>query len=238
MDDANPAPGSRPLSASDSRRRNSFPAETVTIAAAASACNTATCTANAFDSDNTHRASSVEVPAGLLMPDSGCLARRGDRVAHGSGATGALLRSEQRPRGTDAAGKELHDSVSLCIEHGVRFLVVGVYTVAAHGHPRLTKDLDVWVWVDTENTARTATLFDESGFGSFGLSAEDFAVEGQVVQLGYPPNRIDIMTTIAGVDFEGCWERRTEVLVDSLAVPFIDLEVSNATSWLLATSKT
>ena len=67
-------------------------------------------------------------------------------------------------------------------------------------------------------------MLDEFGFGSLGLSAEDFVVEGQVVQLGYPPNRIDILTSIAGVDFEGCWERRTEVVLDSLTVPFIGLE--------------
>ena len=121
-------------------------------------------------------------------------------------------------------GKELHDFVLLCVEHGVRFLVVGGHAVAAHGHPRLTKDLDIWVWVDPENAKRLAAVLDESGFESLGLSAEDFAVEGQMVQLGYPPNRIGILTSIAGVDFDECWGRRTEVLLDSLAVPFIGLE--------------
>ena len=120
--------------------------------------------------------------------------------------------------------RELHEFVSLCVEHGLRFLVVGGYAVAAHGHPRLTKDLDVWVWVDSENATRMAEVLDEFGFGSLGLSADDFTVEGQVVQLGYPPNRIGIMTSIAGVDFEGCWERRTEFLLDSVAVPFIGIE--------------
>ena len=121
-------------------------------------------------------------------------------------------------------GSELQEFVSLCVQRGVRFLVVGGYAVAAHGHPRLTKDLDVWVWVDPENAARTAAVLDEFGFGSLGLSADDFAVEGQVVQLGSPPNRIAILTSIAGVDFGGCWERRTEVLLDSVAVPFIGLD--------------
>ena len=121
-------------------------------------------------------------------------------------------------------GKDLHDFVSLCLEHGVRFLVVGGYAVAAHGHPRLTKDLDVWVWIDPENAARMVRALDEFGFGSLGLTAEDFSEEGQVVQLGYPPNRIDILTSIAGVDFESCWDRRAEITLDSLAVPFIGLE--------------
>lgn len=120
--------------------------------------------------------------------------------------------------------RDLHEFVALCVEHGVRFLVVGGYAVAAHGHPRLTKDLDVWVWVDPDNAARMAEVLKEFGFGSLGLSAEDFAVEGQVIQLGYPPSRIDIMTSIAGVDFEGCWARKTEVMLDSVAVPFIGVE--------------
>ena len=89
---------------------------------------------------------------------------------------------------------------------------------------RLTKDLDIWVWIDPENAKRLAAVLDEFGFESLGLSAEDFAVESQVVQPGYPPNRIDILTSIAGVDFEGCWEQRTEIMLDSMAVPFIGLE--------------
>lgn len=67
-------------------------------------------------------------------------------------------------------------------------------------------------------------VLDEFGFGSAGLTEEDFAVEGPEVQLGRPPNRIDILTRIPGVDFESCWERREEHSLGSLAVPFISLE--------------
>ena len=121
-------------------------------------------------------------------------------------------------------GQDLHDFVSLCLKHEVRFLIVGGYAVAAHGHPRLTKDLDVWVWVDPENATRMVAALDEFGFGSLGLTAEDFSEQGRLLQLGYPPNRIDVLTGIAGVDFETCWDRRAEILLDSLKVPFIGLE--------------
>ena len=67
-------------------------------------------------------------------------------------------------------------------------------------------------------------MLEEFGFGSLGLSTDDFTAEGQVVQLGYPPNRIDILTGIEGGDFESCWERRVEIPLDSLPVPFISLE--------------
>ena len=121
-------------------------------------------------------------------------------------------------------GKDLQKFVALCLDRDVRFLVVGDYAVVAHGHPRLTKDLDIWIWVDPENAARMAEVLDEFGFGSTGLTEEDFAVEGPGVQLGRPPNRIDILTSIPGVDFESCWERREEQPLGSLAVPFIGLE--------------
>lgn len=121
-------------------------------------------------------------------------------------------------------GKDLQEFVALCLDRGVRFLVVGGYAVVAHGHPRLTKDLDLWIWVDPENAARMAGVLDEFGFGSTGLTGADFAVEGPGVQLGRPPNRIDILTSIPGVDFESCWERREEHSLGSLAVPFIGLE--------------
>lgn len=121
-------------------------------------------------------------------------------------------------------GKDLQEFVELCLQRGVRFLVVGGYAVVAHGHPRLTKDLDIWVWVESENATRVAEVLDEFGFGSVGLSAEDFAVEGPGVQLGRPPNRIDILTSIDGVDFESCWERREEFPVGPLTVPFIGLD--------------
>ena len=159
-------------------------------------------------------------------PDAGFWLSRppGERVAHVRELQGYYYGPDSDHGGLMRLGEEMHDFVSLCAEHRVRFLVVGGYAVAAHGHPRLTKDLDIWVWVDPDNAARTAAVLDEFGFGSLGLSAEDFAVEGHVVQLGYPPNRIDILTSIAGVDFEGCWERRVEIRLDSLAVPFIGLE--------------
>ena len=159
-------------------------------------------------------------------PDAGFWLSRppGERVAHIRELQGCYYRPNSDHGDRMQLARELHEFVSLCVEHGLRFLVVGGYAVAAHGHPRLTKDLDVWVWVDSENAARMAEVLDEFGFGSLGLSADDFMVEGQVVQLGYPPNRIGIMTSIAGVDFEGCWERRTEFLLDSVAVPFIGIE--------------
>ena len=114
-----------------------------------------------------------------------------ERVAHVRELQGCYY-GPNRDRGARMQlGGNCMISCRLCVGHGVRFLVVGGYAVTAHGHPRLTKDFHVCVWVDPGNVARMAAVLEEFGFGSLGLSAEGLAVEGKVVQPGYPPNRID-----------------------------------------------
>jgi hypothetical protein len=124
----------------------------------------------------------------------------------------------------DAAGPRLQRIHQCCAARDVRFLIVGGYAVAAHGHPRFTKDLDVWLWLDPGNADRLVAALGDFGFGSLGLSADDFAEPGTVVQLGYPPKRIDLLTSIDGVDFDECFAKRMIVEVDGLDVPFIDVE--------------
>jgi len=106
----------------------------------------------------------------------------------------------------------------------VRYLIVGGYAVALHGHPRYTKDLDVWVECSRENAQALIRALAQFGMGSLGLSEEDFLNPDQVVQLGNPPNRIDILTSISGVEFSECYARRVEILLDGANVNFIDLE--------------
>ena len=106
----------------------------------------------------------------------------------------------------------------------VRYLVIGGYAVALHGYPRYTKDLDVWIELSAENAARVIRALAQFGFGSLGLQAQDLLVPDQVIQLGYAPNRIDLITTAPGVDFETCYTSRVEVEIEGVAVNFIDLE--------------
>lgn len=109
-------------------------------------------------------------------------------------------------------------------ESDVRYLVIGGYAVALHGHPRYTKDLDVWIGPGAENATKLVTALGEFGFGSLGLKAEDFLQPDQIVQLGYPPNRIDLFVSLKGVDFEECYGSRVDVDIDGVSVRFIDLE--------------
>ncbi|MBX9258257.1 hypothetical protein H1Q63_30775 [Desmonostoc muscorum CCALA 125] len=101
---------------------------------------------------------------------------------------------------------------------------MGGYAVAIHGHPRYTKDIDIWVEMSSENADKLITALDQFGFGSLGLSAQDFQTPDQIIQLGYPPNRIDLITTPDGIDFETCYSAKTEIIVDNIPVQFIDLD--------------
>ena len=109
-------------------------------------------------------------------------------------------------------------------EHNVRYLVIGGYAVAFHGHPRYTKDIDVWIEADKTNAEKLIDALRAFGFGSLGLEAEDFLDPDEIIQLGYPPNRIDLLTALKGVDFDTCYASRIVVEIQDTSVNFIDLE--------------
>jgi hypothetical protein len=92
---------------------------------------------------------------------------------------------------------------------GVEYLIVGGYAVAFHGAPRYTGDLDVYVNPIRENARRIMTALRAFGFGGPDLDEEDFSAPGRVVQLGVPPVRIDIVTSIDGVNRDEAWTART-----------------------------
>lgn len=109
-------------------------------------------------------------------------------------------------------------------DNQVRYLIVGGYAVALHGYPRYTRAIDIWIESKPTNAARIIRALEQFGFGSLGLKESDFLVEDQIVQLGYAPNRIDIITSLTGVSFSVCYKRRVTVEIDGVKVYFIDLE--------------
>lgn len=86
--------------------------------------------------------------------------------------------------------KDFIEFIELLNAHNVRYLVVGGYPVALHGHPRYTKDLDVWIELSPKNAENIINALEEFGFGSLGLKPEDFLERDQIIQLGYPPRGI------------------------------------------------
>ena len=82
----------------------------------------------------------------------------------------------------------------------------------------------VWVEMTAENASKVVKALDQFGFGSLDLKEADFIVPDQIIQLGYPPRRIDLLTTLPGVEFSECYPSHTTVDVEGVSVNFIDLE--------------
>ncbi len=98
--------------------------------------------------------------------------------------------------------QDFKDLLELFNKHKIDYIIVGGYALGFHGAPRYTGDLDIFVRPDPINARRIMQALDEFGFGSVGLTAADFEEEGKVVQLGFPPVRVDIITSITGVTWE------------------------------------
>jgi hypothetical protein len=93
---------------------------------------------------------------------------------------------------------------------GADFLIVGGHALSAHGYVRTTMDFDIWVRPTPENAARVYAGIIKFGAPMHGLTVEDLTTPGLIYQIGVKPARIDILTTLSGVDFEASWQRRIE----------------------------
>ena len=126
---------------------------------------------------------------------------------------------------------DLNEFVALLNSWKVEYLVVGGYAVAFHGHPRFTGDIDFLVRATPDNAQRLLDVLREFGFGSLNLTLEDLTTEGRVVQLGRPPNRIDLLTRISGVTFEEAWAGRISGNLGAHRVDFLgwDALIQNKT---------
>lgn len=116
---------------------------------------------------------------------------------------------------------DLKEFIGLLNSRKVEYLVVGGHAVAFHGHPRFTGDIDFLIRPTSPNAQRVLGVLEAFGFGSLGIAAEDLLQPGQVVQLGHPPNRIDILTSISGVDFDSAWQSRVHAFIDDEPIDFL-----------------
>jgi hypothetical protein len=107
----------------------------------------------------------------------------------------------------ETQSRDFKDFLELLTKYEVKALIIGAFAVAFHAKPRFTKDLDIFVEATPENAERLLRAIDAFGFGTLGLTVDDF-VPRRITQLGYPPNRIDLVTSIDGVTFEDAWASR------------------------------
>ena len=119
--------------------------------------------------------------------------------------------------------EDFRDVLAELLTARARFLVVGAHAVAVHGIPRATGDLDVWIDTRTDNVPRVWSALVRFGapMETLEVTTQDLAKPGVVVQIGFPPRRIDIMTSVTGLLFEAAWSSRITHQVDDLEVPFI-----------------
>ena len=106
---------------------------------------------------------------------------------------------------------DFRDLLAAFNAEGVEYLVVGAHALAAHGHVRATRDLDVWVRPEPQNARKVIRALTSFGAPMHGLTQEDLVWPGTVFQMGVPPVRIDVITTIDGVEFAEAWRDRLEV---------------------------
>ena len=125
-----------------------------------------------------------------------------------------------------AFGQDFLDMIEALIEANVEFLVVGAHALAVHGVPRATGDLDLWVRPSAANAVRVLEALRAFGaqVEAHGVTEQHFETVDQVYQIGLPPRRIDLLTSISGVDFDEAFRARQEVDVGTMKVPFLGRE--------------
>ncbi len=107
--------------------------------------------------------------------------------------------------------------------HGVEYLLIGGWAVGYHGYPRATYDLDVWIAVSPANAARVMKALADFGFDVPELSSDLFLKDDSIVRMGSEPVRIEVMTSISGVEFDDCYRGRLETTINDVPVSLINL---------------
>ena len=120
--------------------------------------------------------------------------------------------------------EDFKELLRLLNSNRVDYLVVGGYALGFHGVPRYTGDLDLFISTNQGNADLLLKSIDEFGFGSLGLEQKDFTEPGNVIQMGYPPVRIDFLTRISGVEWKDAWKNRIETTLSGIPVNIISRE--------------
>ena len=126
------------------------------------------------------------------------------------------------PKPYPLLNKDFKEFVQFFNANPVEYLVVGGYALMAHGHPRFTGDIDFWVYPTRANIANLFIALDQFGFASVDLKEEDFLVDQAVIQLGFPPARINLMVAVSGIEFASAYKSRLEVDLDDTRINVIN----------------
>jgi hypothetical protein len=118
---------------------------------------------------------------------------------------------------------DFKEFLKLLNEKSVRYLLIGGYAVGYHGYPRATNDMDIWIAIHPENAQRVIEALSEFGFNLPELIPDLFLQANKIVRMGNPPMRLEISTTISGVEFDECYTDRVVDILDGVEASIIDL---------------
>lgn len=119
---------------------------------------------------------------------------------------------------------DLKEFIELLNSKKVDYIIIGAHALAWHGLPRYTKDIDILIRAEADNAEAVLSVLKSFGFGQLELQIKDFTKPGQVIQLGMEPNRIDLLTSISGVDWESCWSSKVQGDMGGTPVFFLGIE--------------
>jgi len=119
---------------------------------------------------------------------------------------------------------DFKEFLKLLNEHNVRYLLIGGYAVGYHGYPRATEDMDIWVAIHPENAQKIYSALKDFGLNDPNLKPDLFLQKPKIIRMGFPPMRLEITTSISGVEFDECYQTRIVDKIDGIKVNLIDLE--------------
>lgn len=119
---------------------------------------------------------------------------------------------------------DFKEFLKLLKEYDVRYLLIGGYAVGYHGYARATEDMDIWIAVQLDNAQKLVSTLKAFGFDHPDLKTELFLQEKKIIRMGHPPMRLEITTSISGIEFDECYQTRIVDELDGVEVNVIDLE--------------
>ena len=119
---------------------------------------------------------------------------------------------------------DFKEFLNLLKDKNIKYLLIGGYAVGYHGYPRATNDMDIWIAIDPITAEQMVLALKEFGFDTPQLSKELFLKENSIIRMGIAPMRIEILTTISGVNFEECFQQRIVDEIDGIEINIINLK--------------
>lgn len=119
---------------------------------------------------------------------------------------------------------DFKEFLKLLKEYDVQYLLIGGYAVGYHGYARATDDMDIWVAIHPDNAQKLVSALKAFGLNDPNLTPELFLQKPKIIRMGFPPMRLEISTSISGVDFEECYQTRIVDTLDDIEINLIDLE--------------